>query len=372
VDERRRHLYITARGREPTRFLYHAYLYRVGFDGTGVELLTPEDGDHEISFAPSGRYFVDTYSRVDQPPITVLRRARDGRVLRTLERADVSRLARVHWTPPTLIHMTAADGRTDIYGLMYTPSDFDSTRKYPLINRIYPEPGGSVRKWGFNLGDYQYPRALAELGFVVVEITGRGTQGRSKAFLDPYYGHIGTSTLPDQVAAIRQLARRYAFIDSTRVGIYGFSGGGFAAAAAMLRYPELFKVGVSASGNHDNRSYAAFWGEKFQGLYRRDSVTGSDNYAAEANYTLASKLRGKLLLMHGDMDENTHPGMTLRLVHSLIAANKSFDFLLFPDRGHTFVLDDPYAVRMTCDYFVRNLLGVTPPDNYAFRSPVNQ
>lgn len=371
VDGRRRQVYFTARGREPARFLYHAYLYRVNFDGTGVTLLTPEDGDHVISFAPRGRFFVDTYSRMDQPPITVLRCANDGRVLRTLVRADVSRLAAAHWTPPRLLRMTAADGVTDIYGLMYTPTDFDSTRKYPLVDHVYPGPSGPIREWGFKVADgvdFSSPRALAELGFVVVEIVGRGTWMRSKAFFDAYTGHIGANTLPDQVAGIRELAQRYPFIDSTRVGIYGFSGGGYAAAAAMLRYPDVFKVGVAMSGNHDNRTFAAFWGERYQGLYQQDTVTGKDNYEAEANYTFAGNLTGKLLLMHGDLDE-VHPAMTLRLVYALIAARKKFDMMIFPDRGHIDVPRDGYTTTLVFDYFVRYLKNAMPPAAYVFRSP---
>jgi dipeptidyl aminopeptidase/acylaminoacyl peptidase len=369
VDERSRKLYFTARGVDGTRFLYHAYLYRVSLDGTGLALLTPEDGDHVIRFSPNGRWFVDTYSRVDQPPRTVLRDAKDGKILLTLEEADVSRLKTTTWTPPQSVCMRAADGTTEICGLMYTPSDFDPQHSYPLIDHIYPAPSGGVRRWGFNLGDFQYPRSLAELGFVVVEIAPRGTQGRSKAFLDTYQGHIGANTLPDHVAAIRELARRYSFIDSNRVGVYGFSGGGFAAATAMLRYPDLFKVGVAAAGNYDNRSYAAYWAEKFQGLYEQDTIAGTDNYQSEAAYTLANTLRGKLLLMQGDLDDNTHPAMTLRLVAALIAANKRFDLMIFPDRGHAFALTDPYAIRMTFDYFVAHLLGATPPNEVAFQPP---
>ncbi len=366
VDERARWLLFTARGREPGRFLYDAYLYRVSLDGSGLKLLTPEDAHHAVSVSPTGRYVVDTYSRVDQPPVTVLRSATDGHVIRELERADISRLQALGWKPPEVFHATAADGTTTIYGLLYKPSHFDSTRAYPLIDNIYPVPGGSVRWDGFPRFmsyDGDGPCALAELGFVVVQITGRGTGSRSKAFLDAYQGHMGLNTLPDHVTAIKQLAARNHWIDLDRVGIYGMSGGGFASAAGMLRYPDFYKVGVSMAGNHDNRSYSVEWGEKFQGLLVRDSLTGTDNYEAEANATYAKHLKGKLLLMHGDLDDNVHPANTLRLVDALIAANKDFDMLILPDRGHN-LLGDPYVVRRMWDYFVRHLLHAEPPAEY--------
>jgi dipeptidyl-peptidase 4 len=207
---------------------------------------------------------------------------------------------------------------------------------------------------------------LAELGFIVVQMNGRGTSGRSKAFLDAYQGRMGENTLPDHVAAIQQLGARFSWIDLDRVGITGVSGGGFASAAGILGYPDFYKVAVSVSGNHDNRSLWALWGEKYQGLLTTDSVTGRDNYEDEANYTLASNLKGKLLLTHGDLDAGVHPSHTLRLVHALIEADKKFDLMIFPDRGHT--MDEPYHHRLRFDYFVKHLMGVEPPD-YTFRTP---
>ncbi len=368
TDPLGRWLLFTARGREPGRFLYDAYLYRVNLDGSGLKLLTPENAHHVVNVSPNGRYVVDTYSRLDQPPVTVLRSTQNGHVIRELERADIARLQVLGWRPPEVIQATAADGVTEIYGLLYKPTHFDSTRTYPIIDDIYPVPSGSVRWEGFPRlwtmswdadGDY----ALAELGFVVVQITGRGTGYRSKAFLDAYQGHMGLNTLPDHVTAIKQLAARDHWIDLDRVGIYGMSGGGFASAAGMLRYPDFYKVGVSMAGNHDNRSYSVEWGEKFQGLLVRDSLTGTDNYEAEANATYAKHLKGKLLLMHGDLDDNVHPANTLRLVDALIAANKDFDMLILPDRGHN-LLGDPYVVRRMWDYFVRHLLHAEPPAEY--------
>jgi dipeptidyl aminopeptidase/acylaminoacyl peptidase len=245
---------------------------------------------------------------------------------------------------------------------MYTPTHLDSTTKYPVIDYIYPGPqSGSVGSRSFSpaRGDHQ---ALAELGFVVVAIDGMGTPGRSKAFHDAYYGRMGDNTLPDQVAGIRQLAERYHWIELERVGIWGHSGGGFAAAGAMFRYPDFFKVGISESGNHDNRNYEDDWGERYQGLLVRDG--DSDNYAAEANQTHAENLEGKLLLAHGGMDSNVPPYNTYLVVDALVKANKDFDLLIFPNAGHGYGRDSSYMMRRRWDYFVRHLLGAEPPKEY--------
>lgn len=366
VDEIARQIYFTARGREPGRLLYYAQLYRVNFDGTGLTLITPEDASHEVTFSPDGRFFVDSYSRVERPPVTVLRAAPDGRVIRTLETADVSRLAAFGWTPGEVFTTKARDGVTDIYGVMYRPSDFDSTRRYPIVENIYPGPQvGSVGRWAWSSG--AEARAVAELGFIVVRIDHLGTPLRSKAFHDNYYGNFGDNGLPDHVAALRQLAARYRWIDIDRVGIWGHSGGGFASTDAMLRYPDFYRVAVSSSGNHDNRSYNIYWAEKYQGLLVRDTVRRTDNFTASANQTLAENLRGHLLLMHGDMDDNVHPAMTIQLINALTRANRDYDFIIAPDRPHS--LTEPYFIRRRWDYFVRYLAGMEPPRNYEIRRP---
>jgi dipeptidyl aminopeptidase/acylaminoacyl peptidase len=311
--------------------------------------------------SPDGRFFVDTYSTPDTPPVTVLRDM-NGRVVRPLERADVSRLAATGWRPPTRIRMKARDGQTDIYGLMFTPSALDSTRKYPIVNYIYPGPQvGSVgtRSFVASRGDHQ---ALAELGFVVVAIDGMGTPGRSKAFADAYYGRMIDNTLPDQIAGMRELARRYPFIDIDRAGIWGHSGGGYATAAAMFRHPEFFKVGISESGNHENRNYEDDWGERYQGLVVRTGTT--DNYANEATQTHAANLRGKLMLAHGGMDDNVPPYNTYLVVDALVKANKDFDLVIFPNARHGYGGDSSYMMRRRWDYFVRNLMGAEPPREY--------
>ncbi|HEY0150595.1 MAG TPA: DPP IV N-terminal domain-containing protein [Longimicrobium sp.] len=361
VDERARTIYFTAQGKEAGRDPYFQQLYRIGFDGRGQTLLTPEDAHHTVSMSPDGRFIVDTYSTPDTPPVTVVRDM-NGRVVRQLERADVSRLVATGWRPPTRVRMKARDGQTDIYGLMFTPAALDSTKKYPIVNYIYPGPQvGSVGPRSFmpSRSDHQ---ALAELGFVVVAIDGMGTPGRSKAFADAYYGRMIDNTLPDQIAGMRELARRYPFIDIDRAGIWGHSGGGYATAAAMFRHPEFFKVGISESGNHDNRNYEDDWGERYHGMLVRTGTT--DNYANEATQTHAANLRGKLMLAHGGMDDNVPPYNTYLVVDALVKANKDFDLVIFPNARHGYGADSGYMMRRRWDYFVRNLMGAEPPREY--------
>ncbi len=366
VDETNRIVYFLAVGKEKGRDPYFAHLYRIGFDGKNLAMLTPEDAAHDVSMSPSGRFFVDRYSKPDVPPTLVLRDT-GGNLLETLEKADVSRLLARGWKPVTPITVKARDGVTDLYGLLYKPSNFDPAKKYPIVNHIYPGPQtGSVGPRNFSAarGDSQ---ALAELGFIVVEIDGMGTPSRSKEFQDAYFGNLGDNTLPDQVAGMKELAQRYPWIDLDRAGIWGHSGGGYAAADAMFRYPDFFKAGVSEAGNHDNRNYEDDWGEKWQGLLVR-RPDGATNYDNQANQLVARNLKGKLLLAHGTTDSNVPPDNTLLVVNDLIKANKDFDLLLLPNRNHGFA-NDPYMIRRRWDYFVKNLLGAEPPKEYAFQAP---
>jgi dipeptidyl-peptidase-4 len=361
VDDKSRTLWFVGNAKERGGDPYFRHFYRIGMDGKGLALLTPENADHEIALAPSGQYFIDTYSKPDVPPATVLRDLK-GKNIITLETADITGLRATGWKPPMPITVKARDGKTDLYGLMYVPTNLDHAKKYPIVNHIYPGPQtGSVGGRSFSpaRGDAQ---SLAELGFIVVEIDGMGTPWRSKSFHDAYYGHMGDNTLPDQVAGMKELAGRYPWIDINRAGIYGHSGGGFAAADAMFRYPDFFKVGISEAGNHDQREYEDDWGERYQGLLARAS-DASDNYAPEANQVLAKNLKGKLLLAHGTMDDNVPPYNTLLVVNELIKANKDFDFILLPNRAHGFG-GEPYMVRRRWDYFVKNLLGAEPPKEY--------
>jgi dipeptidyl-peptidase-4 len=335
-------------------------------DGLGATALTPEDGTHAVQISPSGAYIVDTCSKAESAPVVTLRAGSDGALIMPLEAADISALLEAGWKPPRPIVVKAADGATDLYGMMFTPTNVDESTiaKYPIINNAYPGPQtGSVgsRAWSASRGDRQ---ALAELGFVVVSIDGRGTPGRSKSFHDNYYGRIGRdNTIPDQVAGMKDLAQQYPFIDIDAAAMWGHSGGGFITADAMFRFPDFFKVGISESGNHDQRLYEDDWGERYQGLLTRDS-TGADNYEIEANQSLAGHLKGKLLLAHGTLDSNVPPENTYIVVDALIKANKDFDLLMIPNAGHGFGDASNYMMRRRWDYFVQHLLGATPPLNY--------
>ena len=322
VDEKARTLYFLAVGREQGRDPYFSHLYKIGFDGANLQLLTPEDATHDVTLSNSGKYFVDSFSKPDEPPVTVLRDS-NGKLLMTLEKADISRLLAIGWHPPTPIVVKARDGQTDLYGLMYKPSTFDPSKKYPIVNHIYPGPQtGSVggRTFSPARGDAQ---ALAELGFIVVEIDGMGTPWRSKKFHDAYFGDMGDNTLPDQVTGMKQLAKKYPWIDIDRAGIYGHSGGGYAAAGAMFRYPDFFKVGISESGNHDNREYQDDWAEKWQGLLKTNA-DGTTNYDSQANQNEAKNLKGHLLLAHGTLDNNVPPYNTLLVVDALGQGEQGF------------------------------------------------
>lgn len=362
VDEEKRTIWFRGQGFEEGRDPYFEHLYRIGFDGSGMRLLTPEDAHHTIDFSADAGAFIDSYSTPDTPPVTVMRDADDGELLGTLEETDISGFLETGWEPPTPITVKARDDTTDLYGLMFTPTRLDSTASYPVVNYIYPGPqSGSMgpRRFLPARSDHQ---ALAELGFVVVVLDGMGTPGRSKAFHDAYYGDMSDNTLPDQVSAIRQLAERHPWIDAERVGVWGHSGGGFAAAQAMFRHPDFYDVGIAESGNHDNRNYEDDWGERYQGLLVE--TNGSDNYAEEANQTIAGNLEGKLLLVHGGMDSNVPPSNTYLVVEALIDANEDFDLLIIPNAGHGFGSASDYMTRRRWDYFVRHLKGAVPPENY--------
>ena len=359
VDEKNRMLYFLADGHEPGN-PYFSHFYKIGFDGKHLALLTPEDGNHVVTLSPSGKYFVDSYSKPDVPAITVLRNM-DGKLVANLEKTDISRLTATGWKPAIPITVKAHDGQTDLYGLMFTPTNLDLNKKYPVIDYIYPGPQtGSVGSWSFTASRNDN-QSLAELGFIVVEIEGTSNPLRSKSFHDMAYGNMAENTLPDQVTGIRQLAQRYAYIDSNHVGIWGHSGGGFATAAAMFRYPDFFKVGISESGNHDNRNYEDDWGERYDGL-----VTQS-NYEAQANEVYAKNLKGKLMLAHGLMDNNVPPYNTMLVVEALIKANKNFDLVVFPNTPHGYGRYSLYMTRRRWDYFVRNLSGAEPPPEYELK-----
>ncbi len=366
VDEKTRTLWFGANGREKGQDPYFLHFYRTGLDGSSAVSLTPDEGTHVMQVSPSGRFIVDTYSKPDAAPVVALRDS-DGRLVMPLERADISKLLATGWKPPTPIRMTAADGTTDIYGLMFTPTSMDPAKKYPIVNNVYPGPQtGSTGNRTFTpaRGDRQ---ALAELGFIVVTIDGRGTPGRSKAFQDAYYGAMGRdNTVPDQIAGMKELAKKYPWIDLDRAGIWGHSGGGFATTTALFRFPDFFKVGIAESGNHDQRTNEDDWGERYQGLLVRNA-DGTDNYDAEANQNYARNLTGKLLLAHGTMDTNVPPYQTYLVADALIKANKDFDLLMLPNQNHAYGTASAYMMRRRWDYFVRWLQGVEPPKEYQMR-----
>jgi len=361
VDRENRKIYFSAGGKEDGDPYYWHY-YSVNMDGSNLKLLTPEYAHHTVNFSPKFKYFVDTYSTPVTPPVSVLRDM-NGNKLVKLEEADISQLKAAGWKPPTQTKTKARDGVTDIYGLMYKPTNFDPNRKYPVLNPLYPGPqSGSVgsRTFRTSRSDKQ---AVAELGFIVIEVDAMGTPGRSKSFHDAYYGNMGDNGLPDQVEAIKQLGALNQWMDLDRIGIYGGSGGGFASTGGILRYPDFYKVAVSGSGNHDNATYEDDWGEKWQGMLIRNE-DGSTSYDNQANHLLADNLKGKLLLGHGTLDGNVPVNNTLLMAKALIDANKDFDMLIFPNKGHGL---GQYWMRRRWDYFVRHLIGVEPPKEFEFK-----
>ncbi len=366
VDEAARKFYFIGVGREPGMNPYYRQYYSVGFDGSGLARLTPEDKDHAITVSPTGKYFIDIASTPVEPQVTVVRDAA-GKVAAEVAKQDISKLEAAGWKPLTPVTVKGRDGKTDIYGYMFKPTDFDQTKKYPIVNYVYPGPQiGSCGSRGFSAahGDNQ---AVAELGFVVVCLDGMGTPSRSKQFHEAYYADLGDNTLPDQVAGMKELAAKYPWVDLGRAGMWGHSGGGNATGAAMLHYPEFFKVGIAESGNHDQRDYEDDWAEKWAGI----EVVGADgksNYDSQANQNFAKNLKGHLLLAHGTMDDNVPPNNTLLLVDALIKANRDFDLLLIPNAHHGYGEAAPYMMRRRWDYFVRYLAQGTPPEEYLMTS----
>jgi len=369
VDQKKRELYFLADGREDIN-PYFTQFCKVDFAGKHLTTLTPEIGNHSIDLSPNEKYFVDSYSQPDVPPVFVLRDL-NGKLITPLGKTDISRLVPTGWQPPKPFSVKAADGKTDIYGLLFIPAKMGPNKKYPIIDYIYPGPqGGSVGSWSFEAsrGDNN---ALTALGFVVVAIEGTSNPLRSKSFHDMSYGHMAENTLPDQVNGIRQLAQRFSFIDTTKVGIWGHSGGGFASADAMFTYPDFFKVGIAESGNHDNRNYEDDWGERYNGLEKIGS-DGVSNYEPQANQVYAKNLKGKLMLAHGMMDDNVPPSNTMLVIEALEKANKDYDLVIFPNSHHGYGQYSLYMMRRRWDYFVRNLLGAVPPKDYEFHYSFNR
>ena len=389
LDQARGFIYIAANEREAGIDPYYRMVYRISLNDGRVRLLTPEIADHAVAseqeagvlankaagaagspqdsygFSPSGRFFIDTYSRTDLPAVTVLRRS-DGSLVAEIERADVSRLMATGLIPPERFSALAADGQTMLYGNLLRPSNFDSHKRYPVLDSPYPGPQSHRAQPNFvaTVFDRFSAQAYAELGFIVVVVDGRGSHGRSKRFHDDSYGGLAQAGhLDDHVAVLRELGRRYPYMDLDRVGIYGTSGGGYATVHAMEMFPDFFKVGVADAGNHDQRAYIAVWGETYNG------PESGGNYSDAANPLLVGNIKGKLFLLHGDMDSNVLPSQTLQLVDALIRANKDFELLIVPNAGHGALILNRYALRRSWDFLARNLLQAEPPPEYDLSGP---
>ncbi|RLD23658.1 MAG: S9 family peptidase [Bacteroidetes bacterium] len=384
IDRENRMLYFTGSNKE-VGDPYFQYLYSINFDGSELTNLTPEDANHRIILSESRQFFTDSYSTPTTPPITVIRDL-NGEVKMTLQVGDITDLIANGWVPPIPFTVKARDNITDLYGLMYKPTNFDASKKYPILNYLYPGPqSGSVGSRSFRTSRSD-KQSLAELGFIVVEVDAMGSPGRSKSFHDAYYGNMGDNGLPDQISMIKQLAAENTWMDIDKVGIWGHSGGGFASTDGILRYPEFYKVAVSGAGNHDNRNYEDDWGEKWQGLLVKEEnkTTGTEgvnidmevpkgkevtNYDNQANQLLAGNLQGKLLIAHGMMDGNVHPSNTMLVVDALIKADKDFDMLVFPNSRHGFG-NSRYFLKRRWDYFVTHLKGETPPEGFMFNENI--
>ena len=348
VDEKQRQIWLYAGGVRPGQDPYYVHLCRVGFDGTGFTVLTEGDGTHTVEFSPDRRYFVDTWSRVDLPPVTELRRATDGKLVRELERADARRLLESGWTVPERFVAKGRDGQTDIYGILIRPSHFDPTKAYPVIEDIYAGPTAAYVPKAFGLEEDQH--ALADRGFIVVQIDGMGTSFRSRAFHDVAWKNLADSGFPDRIAWMKAAAAKHPEMDLTRVGIYGGSAGGQSALRALLSHGDFYKAAVADSGCHDNRMDKIWWNEQWMGW------PVDDSYVKSSNVVDAKQLEGKLLLIVGELDHNVDPSSTMQVVNALVEANKDFELLVVPGGGHG-VGDTPYGRRRRADFFVRNLLG---------------
>ncbi len=357
VDEKTRTLYFSATGREPNEDPYYAHAYSVSLNGGAIKLLDPGDATHNVTMSDSGKYFLDNSSRINTPPVAMINDAFGACVL-TLEQTDVTALVEAGFKYPEPFKVKADDGITDLYGVMYKPFDFDASKRYPIIAYVYPGPQTESVTKNFNSRNDRI--TLAQFGFIVIEVGKRGgNPQRSKWYHTYGYGNLRDYGLADKKAAIEQLSRRHPFIDIDRVGIYGHSGGGFMSTAAMLVFPDFFKVAVSSSGNHENNIYNRWWSEKHHGV---KEVTDKDGnvkfeYNIEKNSELAKNLKGHLMLATGDIDNNVHPANTLRMADALIKANKRFDFVILPGKRHGYADAGNYFFWVRADYFCKHLIG---------------
>lgn len=352
VDEARREIWFTAGGREPGQNPYHVHHYLTDFDGQNLVRLTEGDGTHRIAWSPGREYIIDTYSRVDLAPVVNLRRAADGALICALEQGDVSGLLEAGWTRPVPFRAKGRDGETDIFGAIFFPSHLDREAKYPLIEEVYAGPHGSFAPTTFSVR--RRVQALAELGFVVVQVDGMGTSHRSKVFHDVCYKNLADGGFPDRIAWIRAAAETYPFIDVDRVGLYGFSAGGYNAARGLIAHGDFYRAAIALAGNHDHRTDKAWWNELWMGY------PVGEHYGEQSNVTNAGALDGVLLLVHGEMDRNVNmSASTMPFVDALVKANKDFEMLILPGYGHD--LGGAYPTKRCWDFFVRHFIGSKPP-----------
>ncbi len=351
VDEEKRQVWFFAMGIKHEQDPYYEHLCRVNLDGTGLTVLTQGDGAHKVKFSPDQRWFVDTYSRVDLPPVTELRSSGDGHLVATLEKAEASTLVSAGWSIPERFTAKGRDGKTDIYGVIIKPSNFDPTKKYPVVEQIYAGPHDYFvpKAWGLETGLHK----MAELGFIVVQIDGMGTNWRSRAFHDVAWRNLKDAGFPDRIAWLKSAAQKRPWMDLTRVGIYGGSAGGQNALAGLLHHGDFYQVGVADCGCHDNRMDKIWWNEAWLGW------PIGPWYADNSNVTHTAKLTGKLMLVVGEMDTNVDPASTMQVVNALVKADKDFDLLVMPGTNHG-AAETPYASRRRMDFLVRHLMGVEP------------
>ncbi len=358
INEKSRVLYFTANGREPGEDPYYLHLYSVNLDGTGMKLLNKDEFNHSVGMNDANTFVVDNYSRIDTVPTAVLRDNK-GTAILELEFADLSRLMTTGFMFSKPFKVKADDGVTDIYGVMHKPFDFDETKKYPVLAYVYPGPQTEAVSKSFSArGDRTW--RIAQFGFIVITVGNRGGHpSRSKWYHNYGYGNLRDYGLADKKAAIEQLAAQHAFIDIEKVGIFGHSGGGFMSTAALLVYPDFFKVAVSSSGNHENNIYNRWWSEKHHGVNEIEDAEGNVKfeYDIEKNSEVANNLKGRLLLVTGDIDNNVHPGNTIRMANALIKANKRFDFFLMPGQRHGYGGLSEYFFWLMGDYFCKHLIG---------------
>jgi dipeptidyl aminopeptidase/acylaminoacyl peptidase len=352
VDEVKRQIWFQASGMYPGKDPYFTHYYRINFDGSGLTSYTEADANHTVAFSADMKYYVDTWSRVDLPTVSQLRSVEDKKVTLELEQADIKELVAAGWRAPEVFSALGRDGKTDIWGVIVRPSNFDPSKKYRVIENIYAGPQGSFVPKTFSA--FNPMQALAELGFIVVQIDGMGTNNRSKAFHDTAWKNLGDAGFADRILWHQAAAKKYSYYDISRVGIYGTSAGGQNALGALLFHPEFYKVAVSNSGCHDNRMDKIWWNEQWMGWPL------GPHYAASSNVDNAYRLKGDLLLVLGEMDTNVDPASTLQVVKQLIKANKKFDLLFVPGGGHG--AGGAFGQRLLNDFFVHHLLGIEPPD----------